>query len=109
MVQEVTVTRAEADEARAAAESATPRMQATTCFGVGQPNHSPVVTMLSLDNVYHEGMHSNDLCIGALFCIDVNIDAWPVFCIIRPLHRRVTHTHKHDSDTHRSDAELPHC
>ncbi len=34
MVQEVTVSKAEADEARAAAESATPRMQATSRFGV---------------------------------------------------------------------------
>lgn len=34
MVQEVTVSKAEADEARAAAEGATPRMQATSRFGV---------------------------------------------------------------------------
>ncbi len=34
MVQEVTVSKAEADEARAAAETATPRMQATSRFGV---------------------------------------------------------------------------
>jgi len=33
-MQEVTVSKAEADEARAAAEAATPRMQATSRFGV---------------------------------------------------------------------------
>ncbi len=46
-MQEVTVSRGEADEARAAAEAATPRMQATTRFGVSrQP--PPFLTMASL-------------------------------------------------------------
>lgn len=60
LVQEVTVTRAEADQARAAAEAATPRMQATTRFGVTPPARTPPVPVLLFMHAFH-GLNANPL------------------------------------------------